>query len=312
MNFPGCAPQTGGRWLTALAARWLVDSSNSARCRRARAWPPQRPVGAKAPGSPEQRGRRELSSSPWGRGVPALSGWERSRPFEFCSLASGESSASYNDCAAEFPPCAATLGERSAADTPGAALCGDLTRRVLRTASGWPVRAASVARWHIAAAVLLSAFAAVFFAAVFATPASAQVTLVSNLTQTAVQTGGASVGKVVILRKRAHACSCPKIQNGRQRRRICAIGGDRRASWRRCQFLAEGKPLQQVGVKPRHQPVHAAQPGINYQRAELLHRAYRNHLVPRQGDRLLHRVREPGDGKHRGRPIQSVDRELAW
>ena len=62
-------------------------------------------------------------------------------------------------------------------------------------------------------------------------------------------------------RHRAHVCSCTEIHDRRQRRRICAIGGDRRASWRRCQFLAEGKPLQQVRRKPRHQPVRADQPG---------------------------------------------------
>ena len=72
MRFPGRSQHTGGRWLTALAARWLVDGPNSARCRRARAWPPQRAVEAKPPGSPERRGRRELSSSPPGRGGACL------------------------------------------------------------------------------------------------------------------------------------------------------------------------------------------------------------------------------------------------
>ena len=186
MNFPGCAPQTGGRWLAAMAAQWLVDGSNSARRRRARAWPPQRAVGAKPPGSPERRERQETSSCRPGPGLPRLSGWERIQPFEFFSPGVGGKSLADKHLATCLPTASSERATELSADavrpaellpTPSRAVATRraVTRRAIHSTSSGPVRAVSVVRRCIANLLLLAVVAIV------AAPLSAHAaTLVSN------------------------------------------------------------------------------------------------------------------------------------
>ena len=62
MRYTERGQQTGGRRLTAFAARWLVDGSIPARCRRAWAWARLSVVGIKRPVTSEREQRRNPSS----------------------------------------------------------------------------------------------------------------------------------------------------------------------------------------------------------------------------------------------------------
>ena len=62
MRYTERGQQTGGRRLTAFAARWLVDGSIPARCRRAWAWARLRVAGIKRPITSERAERRNPSS----------------------------------------------------------------------------------------------------------------------------------------------------------------------------------------------------------------------------------------------------------
>ena len=186
MRFPGRSQHTGGRWLAAMAAQWLVDGSNSARRRRARAWPPQRAVGAKPPGSPERRERQETSSCRPGPGLPRLSGWERIQPFEFFSPGVGGKSLADKHLATCLPTASSERATELSADavrpaellpTPSRAVATRraVTRRAIHSTSSGPARAVSVVRRCIANLLLLAVVAIV------AAPLSAHAaTLVSN------------------------------------------------------------------------------------------------------------------------------------
>ena len=63
MRYSGRGQQTGGRRVTASTARWLVDGSVLAWCRRARAWTRRSVAGIGLPVSPERGERRESSSA---------------------------------------------------------------------------------------------------------------------------------------------------------------------------------------------------------------------------------------------------------
>ena len=62
MRFPRNGRRRGGRWLTAVLARWLGVGAVPAWCRRAWAWPRRRVrvVGACLPGALERRAPRAL------------------------------------------------------------------------------------------------------------------------------------------------------------------------------------------------------------------------------------------------------------
>ena len=78
MRFSGRGQQTGGRRLTAIAARWLVDGSVPARGCRAWAWARRSMAGIGLPVSPERGERRESSSS--SPAVPARPGPDGGTP----------------------------------------------------------------------------------------------------------------------------------------------------------------------------------------------------------------------------------------
>ena len=167
MRFPGRSQHTGGRWLAAMAAQWLVDGSNSTRRRRARAWPPQRAVGAKPPSSPERRERQETSSCRPGPGLPRLSGWERIQPFEFFSPGVGGKSLADKHLATCLPTASSERATELSADavrpaellpTPSRAVAtrrAAITRRAIHSTGSGPVRAVSVVRRCIANLLLL-------------------------------------------------------------------------------------------------------------------------------------------------------------
>ena len=85
MRFPRNGRRRGGRWLTAVLARWLGVGAVPAWCRRAWAWPRRRVrvVGACLPGALE---RRAPSSGPSGRSMRWMSGGGSSLPPD-CSAA---------------------------------------------------------------------------------------------------------------------------------------------------------------------------------------------------------------------------------
>ena len=75
MHVPVLGPGTGGRRLTALAARWPVDGSVPAWGRRAWAWARRSVAGIGLPVSPERGERRELcSASPAASACPGRDG----------------------------------------------------------------------------------------------------------------------------------------------------------------------------------------------------------------------------------------------
>ncbi len=82
MRFPRNGRRRGGRWLTAVLARWLGVGAVPAWCRRAWAWPRRRVrvVGACLPGALERRARRAPSSGPSGRSMRWMSGGGSSLP----------------------------------------------------------------------------------------------------------------------------------------------------------------------------------------------------------------------------------------
>ena len=82
MRFPRNGRRRGGRWLTAVLARWLGVGAVPAWCRRAWAWPRRRVrvVGACLPGALE---RRAPSSGPSGRSMRWMSGGGSSLPPDF-------------------------------------------------------------------------------------------------------------------------------------------------------------------------------------------------------------------------------------
>ena len=82
MRFPRNGRRRGGRWLTAVLARWLGVCAVPAWCRRAWAWPRRRVrvVGACLPGALE---RRAPSSGPSGRSMRWMSGGGSSLPPDF-------------------------------------------------------------------------------------------------------------------------------------------------------------------------------------------------------------------------------------
>ena len=84
MRFPRNGRRRGGRWLTAVLARWLGVGAVPAWCRRAWAWPRRsrrvRVVGACLPGALE---RRAPSSGPSGRSMRWMSGGGSSLPSDF-------------------------------------------------------------------------------------------------------------------------------------------------------------------------------------------------------------------------------------
>ncbi len=88
MRFPRNGRRRGGRWLTAVLARWLGVGAVPAWCRRAWAWPRRRVrvVGACLPGALERRARRAPSSGPSGRSMRWMSGGGSSLPSD-CSAA---------------------------------------------------------------------------------------------------------------------------------------------------------------------------------------------------------------------------------
>ena len=85
MRFPRNGRRRGGRWLTAVLARWLGVGAVPAWCRRAWAWPRRRVrvVGACLPGALERRARRAPSSGPSGRSMRWMSGGGSSLPPDF-------------------------------------------------------------------------------------------------------------------------------------------------------------------------------------------------------------------------------------
>ena len=85
MRFPRNGRRRGGRWLTAVLARWLGAGAVPAWCRRAWAWPRRRVrvVGACLPGALERRARRAPSSGPSGRSMRWMSGGGSSLPPDF-------------------------------------------------------------------------------------------------------------------------------------------------------------------------------------------------------------------------------------
>ena len=82
MRFLRNGRRRGGRWLTAVLARWLGVGAVPAWCRRAWAWPRRRVrvVGACLPGALERRARRAPSSGPSGRSMRWMSGGGSSLP----------------------------------------------------------------------------------------------------------------------------------------------------------------------------------------------------------------------------------------
>ena len=78
MHVPVLGPGTGGRRLTALAARWPVDGSVPAWGRRAWAWARRSVAGIGLPVSPERGERRESSSA--SPAAPACPGRDGSAP----------------------------------------------------------------------------------------------------------------------------------------------------------------------------------------------------------------------------------------
>ena len=85
MRFPRNGRRRGGRWLTAVLARWLGVGAVPAWCRRAWAWPRRRVrvVGACLPGALERRARRAPSSGPSGRSMRWMSGGGSSLPPDY-------------------------------------------------------------------------------------------------------------------------------------------------------------------------------------------------------------------------------------
>ena len=133
MHVPVLGPGTGGRRLTALAARWPVDGSVPAWRRRAWAWARRSVAGIGLPVSPERGERRESSSA--SPAAPACPGRTAARPLAACPASSGA--------------CASRRGAAPAQAGPPAAL------------PGTGGRAGALARsWRCAAAALLLAFAA--------------------------------------------------------------------------------------------------------------------------------------------------------
>ena len=88
MRFPRNGRRRGGRWLTAVLARWLGVGAVPAWCRRAWAWPRRRVrvVGACLPGALE---RRAPSSGPSGRSMRWMSGGGSSLPPDFSAAPAG-------------------------------------------------------------------------------------------------------------------------------------------------------------------------------------------------------------------------------
>ena len=90
MNFPGCASQTGGRWLTASAVQWPVAGSVPTWCRRTWAWARRSVAGVGLPVSPHRRERRDSSSA--SPAVPVCPGPTAARPPAACPTPSGAGS----------------------------------------------------------------------------------------------------------------------------------------------------------------------------------------------------------------------------
>ena len=88
MRFPRNGRRRGGRWLTAVLARWLGVGAVPAWCRRAWAWPRWRVrvVGACLPGALE---RRAPSSGPSGRSMRWMSGGGASLPPDYSAAPYG-------------------------------------------------------------------------------------------------------------------------------------------------------------------------------------------------------------------------------
>ena len=91
MRFPRNGRRRGGRWLTAVLARWLGVGAVPAWCRRAWAWPRRRVrvVGACLPGALERRARRAPSSGPSGRSMRWMSGGGSSLPPDYSAAPAG-------------------------------------------------------------------------------------------------------------------------------------------------------------------------------------------------------------------------------
>ena len=87
MRFPRNGRRRGGRWLTAVLARWLGVGAVPAWCRRAWAWPRRRV--ACLPGALERRARRAPSSGPSGRSMRWMSGGGSSLPPDCSSAPAG-------------------------------------------------------------------------------------------------------------------------------------------------------------------------------------------------------------------------------
>ena len=108
MDVPGCAPQTGGRWLTASAVQRPVAGSVPAWCRRAWAWARWSMAGAGLPVSPERGERRESSSaSPAALVCPGPDG--------------GAPSLGFSGVFRRLPTMARAVGGRACTATPGTA-----------------------------------------------------------------------------------------------------------------------------------------------------------------------------------------------
>ena len=103
MLYPRNARRSSGRWLTAVAARWLGDGSVPAGCRRAWAWPRRSVVGARLPGALDPRARPAPASCPSGRSMLRMSGCGPSLPAAFASPATGGSSAASTRRPPRFP-----------------------------------------------------------------------------------------------------------------------------------------------------------------------------------------------------------------
>ena len=103
MVYPRNARRSSGRWLTAVAARWLGDGSVPAGCRRAWAWPRRSVVGARLPGALDPRARPAPASCPSGRSMLRMSGCGPSLPAAFASPATGGSSAASTRRPPRFP-----------------------------------------------------------------------------------------------------------------------------------------------------------------------------------------------------------------